>query len=64
MKKQKLQDVKILIDEYDEMIFDLSRDSSNVSKIFFWSLLISITIVLIIISFFLKYKTKDIINYL
>ena len=52
MKKQKLQDVKILIDEYDEMIFDLSRDSSNVSKIFFWSLLISITIVLIIISFF------------
>ena len=64
MKKQKLQDVKILIDEYDEMIFDLSRDNSNVSKIFFWSLLISITIVLIIISFFLKYKTKDVINYL
>lgn len=52
MKKPKLQDVKILIDEYDEMIFDLSRDRRSVSKIFFCSLLISITIILWIILFF------------
>lgn len=63
MKKQKLQDVKILIDEYDEMIFDLSRDGGNVSKIFFWSLLISIIFILLIILYFLKYKTTDVIIY-
>ena len=63
MKKQKLQDVKILIDEYDEMIFDLSRDGVNISKIFFWSLLISSIFILIIVLYFLKYKTIDVIVY-
>ena len=60
MEKIKLEDVNILIDEYDEMLIELQRDDYNLYKNsiipFGLSILLSPLIVLYILNIFLKYN--------
>ena len=63
MEKIKLEDVNILIDEYDEMLVELQRDDYNLYKNsiipFGLSILLSPLIVVYVLNKFLKYN-KDI----
>ena len=58
MKKQKIDDIGILIDEYDEMIFNLCRDTGNRLKTYFQVFIITL-IILLLIFFLVNNKDLD-----